>query len=105
MYENMIVFVIAICLHLTSATENAIQVILGGSWLSKSSVGTSGSRSWRNRIFNPLVTTVAQKVMENMIKLNELHWLLLGIVLWNSLLTIVIFYKSLKNLQCRRQNM
>ena len=72
----MIVFVMAICLHLTSATQSAIQVILGGSWFSKSSVETSGSymlSEWRDKIFNPLMSRVAQKVMENMIKLNELH--------------------------------
>ena len=89
----MIVFVMATCLYLTSATDSAIQVIFGGSRFSKSSVGTSGScmlSEWRDKIFNPLVTRVAQKVMENMIKLNELHWLLLGIVLWNSLLTVPV---------------
>ena len=62
----MIVFVMATCLHLTSATDSAIQVIFGGSRFSKSSVGTSGScmlSEWRDKIFNPLVTRVAQKVM------------------------------------------
>ena len=36
---------------------------------------------WKEKIFNPLVTKVAQKVMENMVKLNELHWMLLALVL------------------------
>ena len=60
---------------------------------------------WKENIFNPLVTRVAQKVLENMEKLKELHWMVLGLVLWNSLLTVIIFYKTLKSFQCQRQNL
>ena len=100
--------VMALYLPLTCGSENAIQVVLGGSWFSKSSVGTSGNymlSEWKEKIFNPLVTRVAQKVMENMVKLNELQWMLLALVLWNSLLTVIIFYKTLRSFQCRRQNL
>ena len=97
----------ALYLPLTCGSENAIQVVLGGSWFSKSSVGTSGNymlSEWKEKIFNPLVTRVAQKGMEDMIKLNELHWMLLALVLWNSLLTVIIFYKTLRSFQLQRQN-
>ena len=70
--------------------------------------GTSGNymlSELKEKIFNPLVTRVAQKVFPNMEKLKELHWMLLGLVLWNSLLTVIIFYKTLKSFQCRRQNL
>ena len=78
MCENMIILLMATCLHPTSATQSAIQVILGGLWFSKISVGTSGSymlSEWREKIFNQLMSRVAQKVMENMIRLNELQFL------------------------------
>ena len=55
-------------------------------------------------MFDPLMNRVAEKVMEDMLYHNELHWFLLSIVLWNSLLTVVIFYRFLKSFQCRRQN-
>ena len=51
---------------------------------------------WREKIFIPLVTRMAQKVLENMQTVKDLHWMILGLVLWNSLLTVVIFYKTLK---------
>ena len=57
---------------------------------------------WQEKIFTPLVTRMAQKVLENMQTVKDLHWMILGLVLWNSLLTVVIFYKTLKN--CKRQN-
>ena len=104
----MIICVVALCLPLTYGSENAINVVLVGVWFSKSSIGTSGNymlSEWKEKIFNPLVTRVAQKVLENMEKLNELHWMVLALVLWNSLLTVIIFYKTLKNFQCRRQNL
>ena len=80
----MFICVMVLYLLLTYGSENAIQVVFGGSWFSKSSVGTSGNyklSEWKEKIFNPLVTRVAQKVMENMVKLNELHWILLALVL------------------------
>ena len=58
---------------------------------------------WREKIFTPLVTRMAQKVLENMQTVNDLHWMILGLVLWNSVLSVVFFYKTIKN--CRRQNM
>ena len=100
MHAKLFICVMAHCLSLTSGTDNAIQVVLGGSWFSISSVGTSGSymlSEWKDKIFNPLVTRVAQKVMENVVRLNKLHWMLLALVLWNSLLTVIIFYKTLRN--------
>ena len=80
-------FVVALCLPLTYGSENAINVVLGGSWFSKSSIGTSGNymlSEWKEKIFNPLVTRMAQKVLENMETLKDLHWMVLGLVLWNS---------------------
>ena len=88
MHAAKLFVVMALYLPLTCGSENAIQVVLGGSWFSKSSIRTSGNyllSEWKEKIFNPLVTRVAQKVMENMIKLNELHWMVLALVLWNSL--------------------
>ena len=108
MHAAKLFVVMALYLPLTCGSENAIQVVLGGSWFSKSSIGTSGNymlSEWKEKIFNPLVTRVAQKVMENMIKLNELHWMLLALVLWNSLLTVIVLYKTLRNFQCPRQNL
>ena len=57
------------------------------------------------KIFNALVTGMAQKVLENIEAVKDLHWMVLGLVLWNSLLTVIIFYKTLKSFQCRRQNL
>ena len=108
MHAKLFVCVMALYLPLTYGSENAIQVVLGGSWFSKSSVGTSGNymlSEWKENFFNPLVTRVAQKVMENMVKLNELYWMLLALVLWNRLLTVIIFYKTLRSFPCRRQNL
>ena len=54
----------------------ATQLILGGSWFSKSSVGTSGAymfADWMTKVFDPLMSRVAEKVMANMLKLNELQ--------------------------------
>ena len=104
----MIICVVALCLPLTYGSENAINVVLGGSWFSKSSIGTSENyklSTWKEKIFNPLFIRVAQKVLENMEKLKELHWMVSALVLWNSLLTVIIFYKTLKSFQCRRQNL
>ena len=104
----MIICVVALCLPLTHGSENDINVVLGGSLFSKSSVGTSGNymlSEWKEKIFNPLITRVAQKVLENIEKLKELHWMVSALVLWNSLLTVIIFYKTLKSFQCRRQNL
>ena len=95
----MFICVMALCLSLTSGSENAIQVVLGGSWFSKSSVGTSGNyvlSECKEKILNPLVKRVAQKVLENMEKLNELHWMVLALVL---------IYETLKSFQCQRQNL
>ena len=78
----MIICVVALCLPLTYGSENAMNVVLGGSWFSKSSVGTSGNymlEEWKEKIFKPLVTEVAQKVLKNMEKLNELHWMVLAL--------------------------
>ena len=78
MYAKLFISVMALCLPLTYGSENAINVVLGGSWVSKSSIGTSGNymlSEWKEKIFNPLVTRVAQKVLENMEKLKELHWM------------------------------
>ena len=108
MYAKLFNFVVALCLPLTYGSENAINVVLGGSWFSKSSIGTSGNymlSEWNEKIFNPLVTRMAQKVLENMETLKDLHWMVLGLVLWNSLLTVIIFYKTLKSFQWRRQNL
>ena len=108
MYVKVCNFAMAICLLSSGAlcSENKVNVILGGSWFSKSTIGTSGNylmADWREKIFTPLVTRMAQKVLENMQTVKDLHWMILGLVLWNSLLTVVIFYKTLKN--CRRQNL
>ena len=46
---------------------------------------------WKEKIFNPLVTRMAKKVLRIMEKLKDLHWMVLGLVLWNSLLTVIIF--------------
>ena len=108
MFVKVCNFAMAICLLSSGAlcSENAVNVILGGSWFSKSTIGTSENylmADWREKIFIPLVTRMAQKVLENMQTVKDLHWMILGLVLWNSLLTVVIFYKTLKN--CRRQNL
>ena len=108
MYVNLSNFVVALCLLSSDClcSENAINVVLGGAWFSKSTIGTSGNylmADWREKIFTPLVTRMAQKVLENMQTVKDLHWMILGLVLWNSLLTVVIFYKTLKN--CKRQNL
>ena len=60
---------------------------------------------WKEKIFNPKVARMAQKVLENMETVKDLHWMILGLVLWNSLLSVIIFYKTLKSFQCRRQNL
>ena len=59
---------------------------------------------WRTNVFDQLMSRVAEKVMGNMLKIDELHWFLLSMVLWNSLLTMGFFYSFLKSFQCRRQN-
>ena len=108
MYANLFNFVVALCIPLTYGSENAINVVLGGSWFSKSSIGTSGNymlSEWKEKFFNPLITRMAQKVLENMETVKDLHWMILGLVLWNSLLSVIIFYKTLKSFQCRRQNL
>ena len=108
MFVKIWYFSMAICLLSSGAScsENAVNIILGGSWFSKSTIGTSGNylmADWREKIFIPLVTRMAQKVLENMQTVNDLHWMILGLVLWNSVLSVVFFYKTIKN--CRRQNM
>ena len=68
--------------------QTATQVILRGSWFGKNSVGTSGAyilADWKSKLFDPLMSRVAEKVMgNNMLKLEELHWFLLSRVLWNN---------------------
>ena len=54
MYVNLSNFVVALCLLSSGClcSENAINVILGGSWFSKSTIGTSGNylmADWREK--------------------------------------------------------
>ena len=61
MCAHMVIFVVATYLPLTSASQTATQVVLGGLWFSQSSVGTSGSymlSEWRDKICNPLMSRV-----------------------------------------------
>ena len=50
------------------ANANAVQIILGGSWLSKISLGESGRyllSSFKEKIFEPLMQRVAERIYQN----------------------------------------
>ena len=46
-----------------SSSQSATQIVLGGSWFSKSSVGTSGGymiAHWRSKVLDPIMSRVAE---------------------------------------------
>ena len=79
------------CMPGFSSSSSATQIVSGGSWFSKSSVGTSGGymmADWRSKV-DPITTRIAEKVLANQLKLSEIHLMVLSLILWNFLLTQV----------------
>ena len=74
-----------------SYATNVVQVVLGGNWFSTNKLGESAGylmSDFKSKIFEPLVNRVAQKIFENEQRQSANFWVLMGIVLWNSLITL-----------------
>ena len=59
---------------------------------------------WREKVFDPITTRIAENILGNQLKLAEMHWFLLSLGLWNSLLLLTLVYKYIRGLKCRREN-
>ena len=57
---------------------------------------------FKSKIFEPLVNRVAQKIFENEQRQSANFWLLMGIVLWNSLITLI--FKWARVVKCGRNS-
>ena len=59
---------------------------------------------WRTKVFDPVATRIAEKILANQMKLAEVLWMALSLVLWNSLITLTLVYRYIIGLKCRREN-
>ena len=59
---------------------------------------------FKSKIFEPLVNRVAQKIFENEQRQSANFWLLMRIVLWNSLITLSLSFKWARVVKCGRNS-
>ena len=81
--------------------------MLGGNWFSTNKLGESAGylmSDFKSKIFEPLVNRVAQKIFENEQRQSANFWVLIGIVLWNSLITLSLIFKWAGWVKCGRNS-
>ena len=103
----MILVLFLLSMPLQTWGSSAVQIVLSDSWFSKTNLGTSNGymmSEWHEKVFDPITTHIAEKIFPNKEKLAEMHWFLLSLVLWNTLLTLTLVFKYIRGLKCRREN-
>ena len=105
--KNMFWMLFLASLPLQNWGSSTTQIVLGGSWFSKTNLGTSNGymmSEWSEKVLNPIIMRIAEKILANQLKMAEMQWFLLSLFLWNSLLMLALVYKYIRGLKFRREN-